>query len=263
MEKIDTKKPVVIIQARMGSTRLPNKIMLNLAGKPVLWHVAKRASLAKNVGGVIIATTENEEDNVIRDFCERDGINYFRGSEDDVLDRYYQCAKHYGICDIVRITADCPLHDPAVIDLVVGEYLKGGYDYVANTIEYTFPDGMDVEVFSFRALERAWKNAQLISEREHVTPYLRKQENVRKKNVYSTKGYPVYRLTLDNPEDYELITKIYEGIGKELFGLDEIHDFLQKNPELLKLNQHIDLNEGYAQSLREDGEYLKKTASRN
>ena len=248
-------KPTAIIQARMGSTRLPGKSMKLLLGKPVLWHVVNRASKAELIDGVIVATTVNSEDDIIAEFCENNDISVFRGSENDVLDRYYQCAKEYGIKDIVRITADCPLHDPTVIDLIIGEYLKGNYDYVANTIEYTFPDGLDVEVFSFGALEEAWKKAELPSEREHVTPYIRKSDNFKKKNVNSTKKYPPYRLTLDYPEDYQFIRRIYEGIGKEEFYIAEIIKFLEKNPELLKINQHLKINKGYAKSLEADARY--------
>ena len=248
--------PTAIIQARMGSTRLPRKVMLNILGKTVLWHVVSRASQARLIDELVIATTIDAKDDAIVKFCKDKDILVFRGSENDVLDRYYQCAKEYDIKDIVRITSDCPLHDPDVIDRIINEYLKGDYDYVTNTIEYTFPDGLDVEVFSFDALEKAWNNAKLSSEREHVTPYIRKNEEFTKENVSSSKKYPPYRLTLDYPEDYEFIKKIYEGIGKEMFFLDDIAKFLEKNPELLKLNQHIEMNEGYATSLKTDARYM-------
>jgi spore coat polysaccharide biosynthesis protein SpsF (cytidylyltransferase family)/RimJ/RimL family protein N-acetyltransferase len=250
--------PTAIIQARMGSTRLPGKVMRNILGKPVLWHVINRVSKAKLIDGLIVATTVKLEDDISAEFCERNDILVFRGSENDVLDRYYQCAKKYNIKDIVRITADCPLHDPNVIDVVIREYLREVYDYVSNTIEYTFPDGLDVEVFSFDVLENAWKNAKLPSEREHVTPFIRKNEEFKKKNVSSSKKYPPYRLTLDYPEDYQFIKRIYEGIGKEMFNIDDIIKFLEKNPELLKLNQPIEMNEGYATPLKADTEYMER-----
>jgi len=253
-------KPSAIVQARVSSTRLPGKIMKLLLDKPVLWHVVNRASKARFIREVIVATTTEPEDDVIEDFCKRNKISVFRGSEDDVLDRYYQCAKRYNIRNVVRITADCPLHDPKVIDLVVGEYLKGSCDYVSNIIKYTFPDGFDVEVFSFSALKSAWKNAKLPSEREHVTPYIRNNAEFEKKNVYSSKQYPIYRLTLDHPEDYQFIKKIYEGIGKELFYIDDIIEFLEANPELLKINQHFTMNEGYLNSLQDDKEFKNEKA---
>lgn len=250
--------PTAIIQARKGSTRLPGKVMLNILGKTVLWHVVNRVSKTELIDGFIIATTTSLEDDNIVEFCKENDILVSRGSENDVLDRYYQCAKEYDIKDIVRITSDCPLHDPDVIDMVIKEYLIGDYDYVSNTIEYTFPDGFDVEVFSFNVLENAWKNAKMPSEREHVTPYIRKNEDFKKKNVYSSKKYPLYRLTLDYPEDYEFIKKIYEGIGKEMFYLDDIAKFLGKHPELLKINQHIEINEGYTASLKADARYMEE-----
>ena len=250
--------PTAIIQARMGSTRLPKKAMLHILGKPVLWHVVNRVSKARLIDGLIVATTINSEDDIIVEFCKSNNILVFRGSENDVLNRYYQCAKKYNIKDIVRITADCPLHDPNVIDVVIREYLRGNYDYACNTIEYSFPDGFDVEVFPVIALENAWKNAKLTSEREHVTPYIRKNEKFRKKNVFSNKKYPLYRCSLDHPEDYEFIKRIYEGIGIEMFYIDDVINYLREHQELLKINQHIKMNEGYLKSLKEDGIILKQ-----
>lgn len=251
------RKIAAIIQARMGSTRLPGKVMLNILGKPVMWHVLNRVSKTKFVNELIIATTFNLEDNPIVNFCKANGILFFRGSENDVLDRYYQCAKEYNIKDIVRITADCPLHDPNIIDMVINEYLKGDYDYVSNTIEYTFPDGLDVEVFSFDALADAWKNAKLPSEREHVTPYIKMNNKFKKRNIFSNETYPAYRCSLDHIEDYEFIKKIYEGIGEEMFYLDDMMNYIRKNPEILKINQHIRVNDGYLKSLKDDEMFLK------
>jgi spore coat polysaccharide biosynthesis protein SpsF len=241
-----------ILQARMGSSRLPGKVLLDLHGKPVLWHVINRVSQSTRLDQVIVATTNTPEDDAIVRFCERDGFPCFRGSENDVLDRFYQCAKKFGITHIVRVTADCPLHDPHIIDYAIDEYLKGGYDYVTNTLEYTYPDGLDVEVFSFEALESAWKNAHLGSEREHVTPNIRNSPRFRKKNVAAPEKYPLYRLTLDNREDYRFISAIFSGIGKDAFGLDEVVTYINKNPGLLEINQHIGLNEGYLKSLIQD-----------
>lgn len=177
-----------IIQARMGSTRLPKKVMLNILEKPILWHVINRVSKASLIDKLIVATTTNNEDDAIVEFCKNNGILFFRGSENDVLDRYYQCAKEYNITDIARITADCPLHDPNVIDMIIKEYMGNDYDYVSNSIEYTFPDGLDVEIFSFDALKIAWENAKLVSEREHVTPYMRKCKEFKKRLCIQSKN---------------------------------------------------------------------------
>lgn len=241
-----------IIQARMGSTRLPGKVLKNICEQPVLWHVINRVKKSKYVSKIIVATTENREDNEIYDYCNRNSIDIFRGSSDDVLDRYYKCAKQFDCKNIVRITSDCPLHDAEVIDRVIGEYSRGKYDYVSNTFEYTYPDGLDTEVFSFYVLEEAWKNAKLASEREHVTPYIKNNDKYKKLNVTADKKYPIYRLTLDYDEDYKFIKSIYEGIEKLDFRLDDIIEFLNKNPELLKLNENYKINEGYIKSLKED-----------
>jgi spore coat polysaccharide biosynthesis protein SpsF (cytidylyltransferase family)/RimJ/RimL family protein N-acetyltransferase len=248
-----------IIQARMGSTRLPGKVMKFIFGKPVLWHVVSRVSQSIFIDKIIVATTTEPEDDIIEQFCCNEKIPVFRGSKNDVLDRYYQCARQFKADDIVRITADCPLHDSGVIDHVIREYHEGAYDYVTNTFEYTYPDGLDVEIFSFSALENAWKNATLESEREHVTPYIRKNSAIKKKNVTSLTRYPSYRLTLDTPEDYKFITLIFEGLGRSYFSLDDVVAYLEKHPALLMINQHIGLNEGYLKSLIQDA---KKTILR-
>ena len=247
-----------VIQARMGSTRLPGKVMLNLLGKTVLWHVVNRVSKAKLIDGWIVATTVNSEDDIIVEFCKNNDILVFRGQENDVLDRYYQCAKDYKVKSIVRITADCPLHDPNIMEIVIGEYLKGNYDYVSNTIEYTFPDGFDIEVFSFDALAEAWEDAKLPSEKEHVTPYIKNNKKFQKKNIFSNRKYPANRCSLDYMEDYEFIKRIYEGIGREMFYIDDVMNYVKKNPEILKINQHLKINDGYLKSLKEDEIFLKR-----
>ena len=142
--------------------------------------------------------------------------------------------------------------------MIINEYQAGSYDYVSNTLRYTFPDGFDVEVFSFNVLEAAWENAELPSEREHVTPYIRDNDKFKKKNVFSNKKYPLYRCTLDYAEDYDFIKKIYEGIGKEMFHIDDVINYLKKHNELLRINQHITMNEGYSKSLGEDQIFLKQ-----
>lgn len=248
------RKPMIaaVIQARMGSTRLPGKVLLDLAGKPVLWHVASRTLRARGIDRVVVATTLNSEDDAIARFCEGEGIEVCRGSEDDVLDRYYRCAEALGADTIVRITADCPLHDPQVIDDVIRVYNRGGYDYVSNILEYSYPDGLDVEVFSFGALEKAWSHARLRSEREHVTPYIRNSPACRKKNVTARRRYPGYRLTLDTAEDYALIRAVYDGIGRPFFTLDETVAFLDMHPDIAGINTGIMGNEGYLRSLVQD-----------
>ena len=171
-----SRKVLAIIQARMGSTRFPGKVMTDLAGRPLLDHVVKRAQQAHMLTLVRVATSDCPADDIIAQFCKEEEIPYFRGSEEDVLDRFYHAAEHFSADVIVRLTADCPLLDPEIIDRVVKFFQSGEYDYVSNTrIEPTYPDGLDTEVFRYSALERAWREACLRSEREHVTPYIWKQ----------------------------------------------------------------------------------------
>ncbi len=246
-------KVVAIIQARMGATRLPGKVLMDVAGKPVLWHVIHRVSMAKTIDQVVVATTDRPGDDAVARYCKGTGVRLFRGSEADVLDRYYRCAKAHNADHIVRITADCPLHDPAVIDYVDHEYLGSGCDYATNAVEYTFPEGFDTEIFSMAALETAWAEARLPSEREHVTPYIRKHGRVR--NVTAPKRYPVYRCSLDHPADLEFIRQVFAGIGREMFGVDDVVAFLKDHPAVLAINQGPVINEGYLKSLKDDEQF--------
>lgn len=245
-----------VIQARMGSTRLSGKVMLEISGKPVLWHVINRVSKSKLIDWLVVATTTNCEDDTIEKFCNQIHIPVYRGSEDDVLDRYYQCARKFDIENIVRITADCPLHDSSVIDLVIERYRQGNYDYVSNIDPPTYPDGIDVEVFSFQALDSAWRDASLVSEREHVTPYIRKHGDIFKiSNVTNKENLSSYRWTLDQAEDFEFIQKIYRKFKEsnvDEFYMKDIIGLLEKNPELISINSAIKRNEGYIKSVNKD-----------
>ena len=243
-----------IVQARTGSTRLPGKVLMNLGGKTVLARVLERAAASRSLSEVAVATGIGAENLPIVKFCSAKGIRVFCGSEDDVLDRFYQLAKLVKPKNIVRITADCPLLDPLIIDLVVNAHCRSGADYTTNIVPPTFPDGEDVEVFTFRALERTWRAAKLMSEREHVTPYIRKHP--RSFRIYSVRNamdLSGKRWTLDNPEDLKFISAVYKAFkGRGLFGMDEVLRLLAGRPELEKLNGAITRNEGYKKSLRED-----------
>jgi len=250
----------IIIQARMGSTRLPKKVIKKIEGKTVLEHVILRLKKVKKVSSIILATTDKKEDDVLERIAKNCKIEVYRGSENDVLDRFYQAAKLFNINHIVRITADCPLVDPKIVEKVIDLYLNGNYDYVSNTHPPTFPDGIDVEVFSFKALEKSWQEAKLTSEREHVVPYIIKNENIFKMgNVVSEKNMDYPRLTLDEKEDLILIRKIYKELYSKnnFFGLEDILKLFEKKPLLIKINQHIGRNEGYQKSLKEDKIYGK------
>lgn len=249
---------IAIIQARIGSTRLPGKVLKKVLGKTMLEHEIERIKCAKTIDRIILATTINPEDKKIVRLAGKLKIGVFAGSEDDVLDRYYQAAKRFGAKDtIVRLTGDCPLIDPRVVDEVVSFYIKNkkNCQYASNVNPPTFPDGMDVEVFSFAALKEAWQKAGLLSEREHVTTYIRNHlEKFKIKNLKNKKNLSHIRLTLDNKEDFILIKKIFTALypKKKNFNLTDMNKFLEKNPELALINNHLQRNEGMQKSLRED-----------
>jgi len=247
-------KNLCIVQARAASTRLPGKVLMDLCGKTVLERVLERAAAARSVSEVVVATGIGAENLPIVKLCAAKGIRVFCGSEDDVLDRFYQLAKLVKPANIVRITADCPLMDPRVIDLVVGAHSRSGADYTTNTEPPTFPDGEDVEVFTISALGLAWKKASLASEREHVTPYIRKRPGIFMTHfVRNSADLSGKRWTLDNPEDFKFIAAVYRAFkGRGMFGMDEILKMLAKRPALEKMNHGIKRNEGYMKSLRDD-----------
>jgi glutamate-1-semialdehyde aminotransferase/spore coat polysaccharide biosynthesis protein SpsF (cytidylyltransferase family)/predicted dehydrogenase len=242
---------VVIIQARMGSSRLPGKSLAEIEKRPMLWHVIQRVKRACLIDRVVVATSTSPADDAIEAMCAENGVTCYRGSENDVLDRFYVAARAEKASQVVRITADCPLIDPEVIDRVVRRFQRGDVDYAANFMVRTYPDGLDTEVFSFAALERAWHEASKSSEREHVTPYLRIGK-FRTANVEcdSISLYQHYRWTVDEAEDLEFIRAVYRAMrGKETFGMTEVLELLEKNPGLEKMNSEIVSNRGYYKSL--------------
>ena len=248
-----------IIQARMGSSRLPGKaLMKSDSGKPLLYYVINQLRYCSKVKNLVIATTTNQEDDEIEKFANNNSVNVFRGKEKDVLDRYFQCAKKYSFSTIVRITADCPLIDPQIVDKVIEQFFSGNYDFATNTLTRTFPIGTDVEVFSFSALNKAWENAQLPSEREHVTPYLHNKENFKIINVENDKNISNLRLTVDRIEDFELIKQILNNISINPIHLEDVLELFLRKPELIEINKHINHNEGFNKSLEEDKEFIKK-----
>jgi glutamate-1-semialdehyde aminotransferase/spore coat polysaccharide biosynthesis protein SpsF (cytidylyltransferase family) len=242
---------LALIQARMGSSRFPGKVLEDLCGRPMLWHVVNRVGRARKLDKVVIATTDGEVDDPIARFCDKEGVGCFRGSEQDVLDRFYRAAKANAADVVVRITADCPLIDPAVIDKVVARFECGDCDYASNALRYTYPDGLDTEVFSFAALEQAWREARKPSEREHVTPYLR-ADGFRTVNVESE--IPVsptqFRWTVDHPQDLQFVREVYEAFSANGdFGFQEVFDLLKERPDLATIQAETITNEGYYKSL--------------
>jgi len=237
-------KVVAIIQARMGSTRLPGKVMKPILGKPVILWVLERVSLSNLINEIVVAIPSGRENDVIVDTIKEydDKIIISRGSEDDVLDRYYNAAVQTNADVIVRITSDCPLIDPVVVNHIVKQFLNNDCDYCSNNLKRTYPIGLDTEVFSFDALAKAWGEAKNDYEREHVTPYIKENpDKFKLLNVSNDVDLSHLRWTLDTKEDFEFIKVIYERIypKKHMFFMKDILDLLQKEPELIKINKHI------------------------
>lgn len=233
-------KASIIAQARISSTRLLGKVLRPILGKTVLEHLIIRLKAAKMIDNIIVATTDAKEDGEIVAIAEKLRVKSYQGSVNDVLDRFYKAAKQFGAQHIVRITADCPLMDPAVVDEGVAEYFSSGADYCSNVIIRTFPDGEDVEIFSFAALEKAWKEAKLSSDREHVTTYIRKHpEKFKLTNFKNNLNIADKRWTLDREEDFIFMERVYGALYAEnpRFGMRDILDFLKKNPELEEINK--------------------------
>ena len=239
-------KIIAIIQARMGSTRLPGKILKEVLGKPLLEYQIERVKRSRLINQMVIATTLKENEQPIIDLCTRLSVDYYRGSEADVLSRYFEAAQQYEANVVVRLTSDCPLIDPDTIDHIITNYLENphNYDYVSNTIVRTYPRGFDFEVFSMEALEQANNEARDTVEREHVTPYIYHHPdkftlaNVKRKNDLSS-----FRLTVDTDADLELITRVITnlyGQKNEQFLLEDIIQLLQKKPEWALINAHIE-----------------------
>jgi len=237
-------KILAIIQARMGSTRLPGKVLSDLAGKTMLSRVVNRVSRATLISDVIVATSLDAEDNQISELCESQGWRCFRGSELDVLDRYYRAAVSVQAEIIVRVTSDCPLIEPSVVDLVINEFLarQPELDYASNIFPArTFPRGLDTEVFRFEALERAWLNHDNPSWREHVTPYIyRNPEIFTLHGVTNDADYSSMRWTVDTQDDLDLVRLIYSHFGHDRFSWTEVIGLLEKHPDWLKINQGVE-----------------------
>ncbi len=243
-----------IVQARMTSSRLPGKVLKEVMGKPLLLYQIERLKRIVNIEDIIIATTTNKEDDPIVQMCKRESISCYRGEEYDVLDRYYHAGKKFGVDHIMRITADCPLIDPMLCDHIIDVYLKSNIDLIH--LAPTFAEGLDCEMLSFKALENAWKNARLKSEREHVTLYLNNNPGLFKKTVIeNSTDDSKYRFTVDELEDFEVVKAIIEALYKEdaeQFSTDEIKLYLDGHPEIFMKNAHIIRNEGLLESLKEE-----------
>ena len=240
----DKPKIIAIIQARMGSTRLPGKVLKEVYGQPMLAHLVNRVRQAKTLDEVIVATTCQPDDDVIARLCKKHGWECYRGSADDVLDRYYQASLLFNGDIIVRLSADNPLIDPRIIDKVVRAHLDSGADYTYNSVEGHFPIGLDTEVFSFKNLEKTFKESKQVYEHEHVTPYIYQHpELFRIQSIEATGKLrrPDLRLTVDTNEDLKLVQEIFKMLYKdgEMFYTEDVVDLLDKHTDLASINAQI------------------------
>lgn len=249
-------KYLAIIQARYASTRLPGKILKDLSGKPALIRMVERVQRSRLLDEVVVATSIDKVNLPVVGICAEHGIRVFVGSEDDVLDRIFQAAKLFRPEYVVRLTADCPCFDPLLLDEALSE-LESESDYLGMMSE-SFPDGLDLEVIRFETLKTAWREARLVSEREHATQFIvNNKTRFRCQNFESKIGnHGKERWTIDEPEDYELVSRIFEHFAPSgcdaLFSYKDVLGFLDENPDLRKINDRFARNEGLAKSLRED-----------
>lgn len=232
---------VAIIQARMGSTRLPGKALKDIAGETMLARVVARARCAHLLDEVVVATTTKEADEAIVAECERVDAPVFRGSEEDVLDRYHQAAKALEAEAVVRITSDCPLIEPGVIDRVVHTFLAKPADYASNSLSRTYPRGLESEVIGMAALARTWREAKESYQRVHVTPYIYENPALfRLVSITADRDYSTYRWTVDTQEDLDFVREVYARFGDDdSFSWREVLALLEREPELMALNRHV------------------------
>ncbi|WP_321777724.1 glycosyltransferase family protein [Sulfurimonas sp.] len=252
---------LAILQARMSSTRLPNKVLKKVNGKELLAYECERLLKSKKIDKLIIATSNDKSDDAIENFGTENNIKVFRGSLDDVLSRYYECAKEFrdkeNIDDlnIIRVTGDCPIIDTEVIDEVIKSFEENDCEYTSNTLTPTYPDGMDIEICTFSALEYTYKNATFKSDREHVTLYIKNSDKFKKFNYEAKNDFSNLRLTVDEQNDFDLIKNILENlypVNHDFTYLDVI-SYMTKNPNLFFVNSNIQRDEGLDKSLKEDG----------
>lgn len=238
-----------IIQARCGSTRFPNKVFVEINGKPLIWHVVNRLKYAKTINDIVIATTTNEKDNKIEQWCKDNHISCYRGSESNVLNRYYCASIAYPSDVVVRITADDPFKEPRVIDTVVNKLINESYELVTNNFPPSYPEGLDCEAFTFEALKKSELSNCDSFEREHVTQYIYHNPKIFKiGNVSSEKDLSYLRWTIDKEDDYEMVKSIYnhrKSPNDNILLLDEILEILEEYPEIVKFNSFVERSTMY------------------
>jgi len=252
-------KTVAVLQARMGSSRLPGKVMKQVAGEPLLALMLQRLSRSTEIDRLVVATTDQPRDRLLLDLAARHGCGGFGGSETDVLDRYYQAARAEGADIVVRMTGDCPLMDAAVVDDVIRRFKAARVDYASNAEPPSFPNGLDVEVFSFAALDRVWREASSAYDREHVTPYLRGSDSFLRLSVLNDEDLSALRWTVDEAADLEVVRNVFVHFAPDvLFGWRDILDLYRARPELFAANRGIPRNQG---SVLGPGQKLWKRAA--
>lgn len=246
---------LVILQARTSSSRLPGKVLKPILDKPMILRQIERLARSKKIGKLILATSIDKSDDELVKICLENNIECFRGSLENVLERFYFTAEKYKPDTVVRLTGDCPLIDSNIIDKVIEFYQNNRFEYVSNTIPPTFPDGMDVEVFSFNSLKTAYENATLPSEIEHVTPYIR--THFATGNFENKQDLSGLRWTVDEEEDYELVNTIYEALYKSIphFTMENVLNYLEQNENISTINKKFTRNEGFEKSLLKDKEF--------
>lgn len=253
-------KVVAIVQARLGSVRLPKKVLKPITGKPMIELLLKRLSKSKELSDIVVATSNRTENDELESLIETLDFKCTRGSEHDVLSRFYESAKSCQADVVVRITGDCPLVDPELVDKCVREYIKNDIDYFSNIDPVTYPDGLDIEVFSFECLKRAYQDASSKYDREHVTTYIRNSEAFMKSSIQNSTDLSEQRWSVDEPEDLKLIRNIFEYFAPDIyFSWNRVSELTTSKPELFKINESIKNNEG---SIMGTGQKLYKRAKR-
>jgi len=242
---------LALLQARVSSSRLPEKVLKPILGKAMVLHQIERLQRCRTIEKLVVVTSDQESDTPLVELLEQHKIECYRGNLNDVLDRYFQAAKCYEARHIVRLTGDCPLIDPEIVDQVVSAHVQGGDDYTSNVLPPTFPDGLDVEVLKFNVLQTAWQKATLQSDREHVTSYINQHpEQFKLGNVSAAEDLSMLRWTVDEPGDFAFVCAVYEKLypGNHRFTTKDIVTLLKNNPELTRLNENIGRNEGFEKS---------------
>jgi len=249
------KQIIALLQARTDSTRLPGKVLKKLLGIPMIIQELQRISKSKYINKLILATSEEPSDDELSQIIDDYGFYLYRGSKNNVLKRFIDSLKELDLKDndiVVRLTGDCPVHDADIIDETISAFLNSDCDYLTNCIKPIYPDGLDVEVFTYASLKTANKLAKKPSQLEHATPFIRDSGLFKTIDMKKEEIYPQWRLTVDEPEDFLVIEKIYNHFGDNNFNFAQMISYLAKNPDIININSHINRNEGYLKSLEED-----------